>query len=393
MENEQKIKVALIRADNLNEWEGKLWHGLGPEFVVEAFCSQYNPYPVAGLKYPIHRLWSSTDNFFLKNFHKYFFGQYKVMYGLEEKLAGFDIAHTAEIFNFFTTQAVRAKKSNPKLKVINYFADNTFGRFEYNYWPGFACPPAYWRQQINDLVAENIKGIDMFVTITEYSAELLRDYGIEDSRIKVLTLPIVMEEGEDTFPALATQHHLTDKNFYMFVGRLTKEKGIYELLYAWRMFLKKSPSFQSKKLLLIGNGPERINVLRLINELGLDDSIVYIKELSNQVVRSLYRHAKTLLLPSIPTSTWQEQFGYVLAEAIYNNCPVISTYSGAIPEVIEDAGLLCLPGNPVSLRDALIKLEDQAVYQSLQQNCRRVAGKFSVDHFRKSLAEIYHQVL
>jgi len=148
MENEKKIKVAFIRGNSLNEWEGCLWNELESDFSVTGFCSQKNLYGITGLRYPIKRLASATDYWWLRQVEKFLAGRFQSLASLEKELANFDIAHTSEIFYFYTNQAVRAKKLNPKLKVVTTVWDNSFGRFEYNYWPGFKQPPKFWRDKI-----------------------------------------------------------------------------------------------------------------------------------------------------------------------------------------------------------------------------------------------------
>jgi glycosyltransferase involved in cell wall biosynthesis len=60
-----------------------------------------------------------------------------------------------------------------------------------------------------------------------------------------------------------------------------------------------------------------------------------------------------LVLPSLTTPTWKEQFGHVLIEAMACGVPVIGSDSGAIPEVIGGAGLVVPEGNVEALAAAL----------------------------------------
>jgi glycosyltransferase involved in cell wall biosynthesis len=385
-----KIKIALVRGDSLNEWEGKLWENLGDSFEVTGFCGEKNLYPIKNLSYSVKHLPCSTDNFFVNNYDKYVEGIFQKMSGLEKELHKYDIVHTAEISYFFTTQAVRSKKLNPKLKVAATVWDNSFGRFEYNYWPSFKNPPAFWRNKMNAIIKENIGGVDIFLPITKYSAEMLLDYGANEKKIRILTPAVIMPEDKENGNILQ-KLNLSGQDFCMAVCRMVKEKGIYDILYAWRMYLKISGN-SNKKLLFIGDGPEKDNLIRLAKELGLDGSVIFIGRLPNDEVRSLYKHAMCLILASLPGPLWQEQFGYVLAEAICSGCPVVSTYSGAIPEVVENAGLLFSPGNPVELRDCLKRLDDGNVCRELKNNCSKVKDKFAVEKFRTDLVKIYQEL-
>lgn len=386
MENSKKIKVALVRGDSLNEWEGKLWEGLGDSFEVVGFASEKNLYNDKNLNYSVKRLPTSSDNFFVSNFKKYFQGRFQEMTGLEEELADFDIAHTAELSYFYTTQAVRAKQKNKNLKVVATIWDNSFGRFEYNYWLGLATPPKYWREKIKTIIKENIFGVDLFLPVTEYSAEMLLNYGVPKEKIKILTPAIVMPEEVDE--NILEEMNLSGKEIYMVVNRMVKEKGIYDVFYGWKMYLRKNDD-ANKILLIIGNGPERDNLMRLADEHGLNTNMKFIQQLPNKKIRQLSKHAKCLILGSLATPVWQEQFGYVLAEAIINGCPVVSTYSGAIPEVIGSAGILFSPGNPLELKKALVKLDDDDFYNKLKENCEIEKKRFEVDKFREELVGIY----
>ena len=60
---------------------------------------------------------------------------------------------------------------------------------------------------------------------------------------------------------------------------------------------------------------------------------------------ALYAGASALVLASLPTKGWEEQFGMVLIEAMAAGTPVVACASGAIPEVLDGAGTLVEPGD------------------------------------------------
>jgi glycosyltransferase involved in cell wall biosynthesis len=68
---------------------------------------------------------------------------------------------------------------------------------------------------------------------------------------------------------------------------------------------------------------------------------------------ALYAQASCLVLASIPIWSWEEQFGMVLAEAMGGHLPIVTTRSGAIPEVVGDDATLVAPGDWLELADAL----------------------------------------
>jgi len=382
----KKITVAQIRGDGLSDRETKTWEYFPEDIVQTVFAARKNVYAQSVLPFPIITLPSSSDNFLLKNFYKYFFGQYKRMFGLEKKLAAFDVVHAGELYNYYTYQAVLAKKLNKNLKVVATVWENSFGRFEYNYWPGFKMPPLYWRRQINQVMKDNAAGVDMFLPATNDAAELLMDYGVEEKKIKVV-IPGIIPAAASHASVLPPE--LAGKEFYLVVNRLVKEKGVYDVLYGWRRFLSKTISPDQKVLVIVGDGPERENMMRLVTEWGMTARIIFIRQLPYGEVLSLYKEAKCLILGSIPQSSWQEQFGYVLAEAICVGTPIIATYCGGIPEVVGKAGLLVPPAHPIALSNALVALDNPKVYGELKAGCEFEKKKFAVEEYARQVADVY----
>lgn len=387
--NTKKIKVALVRGDNLQEQEAKLWENLGEKFETEAFCGKKNVFSLNNINLKINRLPASSDNFFSKNFFKYFFGQYKKMFGLEKKLASFDIAHGGEAYNYYTLQCIRAKKLNPKLKVVVSAVDNAFGRFELNYWPGFKVSPKYWRDKINNVIKETINEVDLFIAYTNYAAELLYDFGARPNQVKVMYMGVPKDDCGD---AVMDRLNLRSIEYYLVICRLVWEKGIYDILYGWRMYLKRS-GHSGQKLVIVGDGKEEKNVKRLIFDLGLKDRVMLVGSLLNKEVKQLYKNARATLVGSIPTQSWQEQQSSVLREAVVQNCPAISTDSGANPEIVGSAGIIVPAGNPVEFGRALLKLDDPVLYQTLKDNGLKEKNKFDVEDFRKKITDAYLSLL
>lgn len=392
MAHGKKTKVALIRGNSLNEWEGSLWNMMGSEFDVTGFCARKNIYPIENLEYKVERLHTSSDNFVINNTYKYACGVFQKMYGLEKRLKNFDIAHSVEISYFYTLQAVRAKKKNPKLKVVATVWDNSFGRYEYNYESGFGSIQKHWITKMREYMYEVSKGADLFLPVSDMSASMLYDLGVSQEKVKVLTPGVGREVESSHDISRSISSAVLEKEYYLMVNRLVKEKGVYDVLYAWKMYTREKPS-NNKVLLIIGRGLEEKNMKRLVREWGMGTSIVFLGTLPNAVVGKLYTDAKALILASLPTPLWQEQFGYVLAESILRGCPVVSTYSGAIPGVVGNAGLLCSPGNPLELKNCLLKLDKKEVYQELKENCIGIKEKFSAENFTSRLTEIYSSLI
>lgn len=128
-----------------------------------------------------------------------------------------------------------------------------------------------------------------------------------------------------------------------FVGRLVKEKGIGVLNEAVRGL--------DVRLLAVGRGPEQVN-----GEM--------VGGVRPEQVKDTLRQMDMLVLPSLTTPKWKEQFGRVLIEAMACCVPVVGSDSGAIPETIGDAGLIVPEGDVAALRAAIVRLKDDAVLRA-----------------------------
>ncbi|NCX41855.1 MAG: glycosyltransferase [Proteobacteria bacterium] len=121
------------------------------------------------------------------------------------------------------------------------------------------------------------------------------------------------------------------------VGRLEKVKGFDLLIESW-----KNISFN---LIIIGSGKEYSNLNQLIKNLGLDDRIQIINEVSQNKLIEYYQQASMLVI-----SSRNEGGPRVALEALYLEIPVISTDVGHMSEILPKE-LLAKPNDLASLTD------------------------------------------
>ncbi|HEX3054308.1 MAG TPA: glycosyltransferase family 4 protein [Aggregatilineaceae bacterium] len=156
-----------------------------------------------------------------------------------------------------------------------------------------------------------------------------------------------------------------------FVGTLAVEKGIADLLAACAGLKG------SWQLNLVGDGPERKSLENLTQQLGLKEHVVFAGFVSRKDIAPLFQSWHVLALPSRTTPTWKEQFGLVLAEAMLSGTAVVGSDSGAIPEVIGDAGVIFPEGDVAALTRVLQHLADDPAYrQSLAERGRQRALQY-----------------
>ncbi|WP_243062402.1 glycosyltransferase [Humibacter sp. RRB41] len=131
-----------------------------------------------------------------------------------------------------------------------------------------------------------------------------------------------------------------------YVGRFEEHKGIDVLLRA----IVAHPEW---RLHLTGDGPQRDHLEQLARSLGISDRVEFLGFARGTELADRYRELDVLAVPSLPRSNWLEQFCRVAVEAMASGVPVVASASGAIPDVVGDAGLLVPPGEPGELEHAI----------------------------------------
>lgn len=374
-------QVALIRGNSLNSWEGMAWNNL-PGWSVKGVCSRNNLYPLEGIQYPVVRLRSAADNRVCHGLDQILAGRQQRLFGLEKSLKSVHIAHTAEIYYYYTQQAVRAKQGIPGLKVVTTVWDNSANRFRGDSWPGFGVAPRWWKNKMMARIKESADGVDRFLPVSHKAAEVLVGYGVSEKKMEVLTPAVIPQIVKDN----AEVRNLLDdpRPFWLVVNRLVPEKGVEDVITAWASFAGRG----TERLVIIGRGPEKNKLQHLVASLALSQSVIFVDHIPNAALGPLYQSAVALLLASRPTMLWEEQFGYVLAEAIVAHCPVIATRSGAIPEVVGDAGILVTPLAPGEL-SAAMRVMQTSTREKFVRAAAAQALRFTVKRFQTELVRVY----
>jgi len=204
--------------------------------------------------------------------------------------------------------------------------------------------------------------------------ELQRLLRLSERRLHVIYNPVVSARSR----ALATspvehpwlengQHH----QVIVAVGRLVPQKGFDILLRAFALVLRELPS----RLLLIGDGPERQALQRIVAELHLASAVEFLGYEPNP-----HRYLARADL-FVMSSRW-EGLGNTLIEALACGCPVVSTDCISGPrEILENGqyGTLVPVDDPGSLADAIIQNLREPSSRVTSADRRARAQCFSVD--------------
>ena len=200
------------------------------------------------------------------------------------------------------------------------------------------------------------KDVDAFIALSKFQKNLMVRGGLPESKMHVKPN---FFPGAPPLPSWDTRHEQV-----VFVGRLSREKGLMSLLRAWEILGDAAPH-----LVVVGDGPLMSEVKSYARRLGIEVK----GHLGSEEVQNIIMNSQLALLPS----EWFEGFPMVIREAFAAGTPVAASAIGPIPEIVLDgvSGVLFPPKNPEKLAEIVystfqnkekLKRLGMAAYQSFR---------------------------
>lgn len=222
----------------------------------------------------------------------------------------------------------------------------------------------------NDNTTERKKAafsrVDHILSISHSTkADLIRLFGIDDSKISVVHLGVDAEFAKQ--PAI--QLDVGVRPFLLYVGAREGYKNFDNMLKAIAQDSKLKNDFD---IIAFGGGSFTSSERKLIEDLGFYDRQVSQISGEDKVLVQLYKQADAFVYPSL-----YEGFGLPPLEAMMCNCPVISSNTSSMPEVIGDAAEYFTPTDCHSIRQAI----SNVVYSTIRKEQLVLAGRERVKLF------------
>ncbi len=172
-----------------------------------------------------------------------------------------------------------------------------------------------------------------------------------------------------------------------YAGRLSMDKGLETLFRAFAMLDESNIS-----LLLVTSSSRLPDYLQnLCISLEINTRVKLVMNTSHAEFPDYLRIFNIQVLPSLTTPTWKEQFGRVMVEGMACGVPVIGSSSGAIPEVLGEAGLVFKEGDVEDLKEKIdLLLRDDMLREKLGRAGQdRVKKLYSYSAIAEKTREIY----
>jgi glycosyltransferase involved in cell wall biosynthesis len=177
-------------------------------------------------------------------------------------------------------------------------------------------------------------------------------------------------------------------SFIFFLGNTDPKKNVKGVLQALSL-LKAAGKLPCKLLMLDINRGYLQNLAQEIGDPSIVDEITFTGYVPNQELPAIYSQATLFLYPSL-----RESFGIPLVEAMRCEVPVITSNTSSMPEIVDDAALICDPFNPNSIANAIFDLWNNPTLQSTLRNKGKLRGdSFSWKQNALDTLAIYQSII
>lgn len=225
------------------------------------------------------------------------------------------------------------------------------------------------------------KQIQKFIAPSKALADIMIKYNSDINSNNIVVINNFLSSEE-----LKTIPNYTNQGYFLYIGRLSPEKGVHYLLEAMRDLPREI------KLKIAGTGAEESKLKKYAKENNLDN-VEFLGFKNREEIQELYQNCISTILPC----NWFEIFGMTNIESFINGKPVIASNIGGIPEIVEDNinGLLFEPGNVEQLKECILKYwnNPDLVVEHGKNGYQKAITQYTEKKYYQELIKVYEEVL
>lgn len=249
----------------------------------------------------------------------------------------------------------------------------------------FATP--YFKNKRFKLFKDIAKNADAIIAVSENTKQdFLKFFDFPKDKIHVVPLAPVFKplEIDNKFEKhILQKYQLVKKKYYLTVGGVSVRKNSINLLKGFIETNNKEDKlvFAGK---IAGNIQEEFQ--SIINNNNFQDQIIstnYIKDIELSV---LYKNAKSFLFP-----TCYEGFGIPIIEAMSYRLPILTSTTGAAPEVAKGHAVLVNPFEPKEIAEGICKLAN--ITDEKLSKAKKYADSFTWENVANNTIKVYQKVI
>ncbi|MBC7129416.1 MAG: glycosyltransferase family 4 protein [Thermoplasmatales archaeon] len=218
--------------------------------------------------------------------------------------------------------------------------------------------------------------IDVVISPSEFLIGKFKENGLF-KKAKLISLPNPIKLNKRRSPP-----KFYDKLRILYVGELSKSKGLHVLIKAFK-------KISNATLHIYGKGKDENYFKKMAK--NNEDMIFHGYANGFEELKEAYERANVTVVPSI----WYEVFGMIIIESFVCSTPVVASRIGGIPELVRDGynGFLFEPGNVDELADILNEISgNPRILRKLEKGARESSKKYDIKEHINKLEEIYRSL-
>ncbi len=237
-----------------------------------------------------------------------------------------------------------------------------------------------------ELDFKGVQKADNIIAISAYTKkELVSKLGIKDKKIEVIPLGV---DRQVFYPRMGKD--LPSFQYILYAGSEMPRKNFQLLLEAFYRIKKRNQNLKDLKLVKVGTPDDtasRTATIAKIKEWGLTDEVIFTGRIPDNELAQFYSKAECFVFPSL-----YEGFGLPPLEAMACGCPVITSNTTSLPEVVGDAGVLIDPTSVDQLVEALENvLSDSSMRKEMRLRGIARSKDFSWESCAKKTCALYER--
>jgi glycosyltransferase involved in cell wall biosynthesis len=285
-----------------------------------------------------------------------------------------DIIHTHTPFSAGWEAVICAKR----LKILLVGTHHTF----FNHYLKYVHMDYKWVEKFSwTYTVGYYNRCNIVLSPTQSLADGLRDNKLK-KEIDIMPNPVDVEKY---CPAIKEGAH---EKTLLYMGRVSYEKSIDQVIKAAHIVKNTIPNI---KLIIVGDGPEKENLIKLSNDLGLQDNIVFTGFIyGDNLIRTL--QSGDIFL----SGSKSENMPLAVLESMAIGLPILSVSSLGMVEIVKDNenGFLLSPDNPDEMAEKILYLlNDEQKLKAFSEKSRELSLSYSDTEYAKKLKEIYKKLI
>ena len=309
---------------------------------------------------------------------------------IDERATGMTFGAFMGVFRSDQGQYLRHMfKSDIFKKQINEHLGATINQITSKSLKSFKVPlPQKNQERIK--IADVLNNVDKVVAKKKKKKNLAIQCGVDENRIIVINPGVNIAEELNKKTLDKVENLLKNKTQRLItVSRYDKRKNHEKVIMALRNLKQIYPNIV---YISIGNGNEKENIEKLVDELDLKEQVMFFNDISNELKNSLIAKSNIFVMPSITHKKSVEGFGIAYVEAVQYGVPSIGGVDGGASDAIdhEKTGSICDGNDLDAIYTSINSMLENKKYleygKAAKENSHKFKWDIIVEEYKKILS-------